>query len=592
MGEKFALLIGCSQYDDAKIPGLKTPSADVLALEQVLKDKKIGGFEQVISSIDQEEKNVRIEIATFFAKKKSDDLLLFYFTGHGVLDDTGSLYFALKDTKSDIDVLPATAISASYIRDAMKRCNSQRQIIILDCCNSGAFGKGGKGIGSIAETRNIFFTTGKGRVVITATDSIQRAWEGEETKGEPFNSVFTKYLVDGLRTGKADQNKDGIIDINELYSYVFENVRKKTSKQTPGITIDKAQGVLAIANNPFLPPKAERERKNGEEKLEPVEPQRDLIGLFSPLTVLIRRVLTSFLWRVLIVGLSLLAGYIMYVITAPGSVFAASYTNRILYVVLAAFLTMAIVLVLGIASILLAVNFRIRTQQDVFAALHLPVFSTIGLFKENGLVMWSSPFSIVAEDFRMLGNKIRLLTENSPIKTILITSPVSYEGKSTVCSNLGIVLCRMGLRVVVVDADMHLPRIHKLFGLAQASGLADSLRTGNINGSLQATGLDELKILTSGGVPINPAELLSSPNLEKLLQELKRRTDLVLIDCPPVLAASDASILAPRVDGVLLVLRAGFSESKTAQEALEALVQVKAKVVGVMLNSVPTKRHF
>jgi capsular exopolysaccharide synthesis family protein len=183
------------------------------------------------------------------------------------------------------------------------------------------------------------------------------------------------------------------------------------------------------------------------------------------------------------------------------------------------------------------------------------------------------------------------MVDNASVKTLMITSPVPREGKSLIVANLAVCLAKIGMRIVVVDADLHLPRLHTLFGLSLEGGLSRSLSEGCVNGTLQSAGIGELKILTGGAIPPNPGELLSSPYLVNLLQELKEKADLVLIDCPPVLVASDASIVASKVDGVLLVLRAGSSESKAARDTLEALGQVKAKLVGVVLNSVPDKRR-
>jgi capsular exopolysaccharide synthesis family protein len=279
------------------------------------------------------------------------------------------------------------------------------------------------------------------------------------------------------------------------------------------------------------------------------------------------------------------------VITEPAQAPKLPTQNNILYIVVAVFLGLAVGT--GFAFLLKYIDGQIRSDQDVFSALNLPVLSTVGQLarKENDLVMASAPASLISEDFRVLGNKIRLISKNTSVKTLLITSPVPTEGKSIIVSNLAIGLSRMGLRVVLVDADLRLPRLHNLFGLPQDAGLTDSLSIGNINGTLQSTGIGELQILTSGRKLSNPAEVLSSPSLANLLQELKDKVDLVLIDCPPVLAASDASILASKVDGVLLVLRAGHSESGPAQEAIETLRQVKANVVGIVLNSVPARKR-
>lgn len=277
-------------------------------------------------------------------------------------------------------------------------------------------------------------------------------------------------------------------------------------------------------------------------------------------------------------------------VTEPAKAPKAPSQNRLLYVVIAMFLGLA--LGTGSSFLLKYIDGQIRTKHDVRSVLNLPVLSTIGQLDEedNDLVMDSAPSSSIAEDFHILANKIRLARETASLRTLAITSPAPAEGKSIIISNLAVGLSRMGLRVVIVDADLRLPRLHTLFGLAQGEGLANSLTKGNINGHLQPTGIGELNILTSGQVPSNPAELLSSPHLVKVLQQLKEKTDLVLIDCPPILVASDASILASKVDGVLLVLRAGYSENDAARDAVEALRQVKANLVGIVLNSVPDRK--
>ena len=279
------------------------------------------------------------------------------------------------------------------------------------------------------------------------------------------------------------------------------------------------------------------------------------------------------------------------IVTQPAQAPNLPSRNQMLYVVLAAFLGLAA----GCALTFLLDYFhgKVQTDKDVSTALNMSVLSTIGKLarEDKELVMNSAPASIVAEDFRILGNKVRLLRENASVTTLLITSPVPTEGKSFIISNLAISLSRMGLRIVLVDADLHLPRLHTLFGITQDKGLSNTLCDGTVDGTLLSTGIGELKILTSGELPTNPAELLGSSNLEDLLKELKGKTDLVLIDCPPVFAASDASILASKVDGVLLVLRAGYSESKAAREAVEALRQAKANLVGIVLNSVTIRNR-
>jgi capsular exopolysaccharide synthesis family protein len=279
------------------------------------------------------------------------------------------------------------------------------------------------------------------------------------------------------------------------------------------------------------------------------------------------------------------------IVTEPAEPARTPSGNRMIYIVVAGILGLAVGT--GGSFFLDYIDGKIRTGQDVRSTLDLVVVSTIGKIpsKEHELVMDTAPASGVAEDFRVLSNKIRMISENSSVKTLLFTSPAPSEGKSITVSNLAIGLSRMGLRIVLVDADMRLPRLHTLFGLAQDEGLSNSLSKGSINGALQATGIGELKVLTSGRIfNSNPAELLSAPDLPKLLEDLQVGADLVLIDCPPILAASDASILASKVDGVLIVLRAGYSESRSAKDAIETLRHADVNVVGVVLNSVPDRR--
>ena len=223
MNSKYALIIGNSEYKDVNLAKLEMPGSDVNDLAGILKDLDIGGFDEVTTLINQLAATVRRAIAGFFAKKMREDLLLFYFSGHGVLDDQGHLFLAVKDTEHDL--LSGTAIPARFITQEMDRSRSQRQVLIFDCCHSGAFARGAKGaMGASVGTAAAFEGNGFGRVVLTATDSTQYAWEGDEVLGEAENSLFTHYLIEGLKTGKADMDHDGRISLDELYDYVYEKV--------------------------------------------------------------------------------------------------------------------------------------------------------------------------------------------------------------------------------------------------------------------------------------------------------------------------------------------------------------------------------
>jgi hypothetical protein len=249
MNRRLALIIGSSEYEDAKLARLRTPDMDVSNLAEVLSDPEVGGFDEVIPLINQSSLLIRRAIARLFAEKKPDDLLLLFFSGHGVRDDNGDLYLAVKDTESDL--LSATAIPAAFITAEMDRSRSRRQILILDCCHSGAFARGTKGAPGLGVgTAAAFQGNGYGRIVLTASDSTQYAWEGDQVIGQPENSVFTHYLVRGLKTGEADADADGRITLDELFDYVYGQVVNKTPKQTPGKWAYKQQGEIIIARNP------------------------------------------------------------------------------------------------------------------------------------------------------------------------------------------------------------------------------------------------------------------------------------------------------------------------------------------------------
>lgn len=254
---RYALVIGNSRYDDPKLAQLKTPEADTRELAKVLRKKSIGNFDEVISLLDQTEAKTRRAISAFLANKKPDELVLLYFSGHGVLDGRGNLFLASKDT--EYDSLNATAISSSFLSYEMDVCRSRRQILILDCCNSGAFARGAKAGSQKAVTESTFEGSGSGRVVLTASDATQFAFEGDQVipQAETKFSVFTHFLLDGLKTGKADRNRDGKISLDEWYDYCYAGVIAETPGQVPHKWSYRQQGEIIIAQNPFPPEPSE-----------------------------------------------------------------------------------------------------------------------------------------------------------------------------------------------------------------------------------------------------------------------------------------------------------------------------------------------
>jgi uncharacterized caspase-like protein len=249
MGRKLALIIGNSRYDDTGLARLPTADVDVREFAGVLRSPDIGQFDEIAELPDMGLAVVRRSIAQFFSEARKDDLLVFYFSGHGVKDENGQLYLAVRDT--ELKLLSGTSIEAAFITAQMDRSHSKRQVLIFDCCHSGAFSQGTKASAAqVVGTGPTFEGTGYGHIVLTATDSTQYAWEGDRIIGNSDKSVFTHYILQGLKTGEADRNGDGVITVDELYDYVYEQVVRETPKQTPGKWSYKQQGDIVVAKNP------------------------------------------------------------------------------------------------------------------------------------------------------------------------------------------------------------------------------------------------------------------------------------------------------------------------------------------------------
>ena len=246
MSGKYALIIGNTEYGDPGLSQLTAPGKDARDFGQALKDKKVGAFDEVRVLYNEPEHVVREAIDDFFNNKKPDDLLVFYFSGHGVRDELGALYLAVKNTIRA--KLRATGIKSDFIREAMDQSRSRRQVLILDCCNSGAFSQGTKAATGASIGTASAFEAGYGRIILTASDSTQYAWEGDKVIGETENSLFTHFLVEGLK-GEADLNGDGHITVDELYDYAYEKVKQATPKQTPSKFSSKQQGEIVLRQN-------------------------------------------------------------------------------------------------------------------------------------------------------------------------------------------------------------------------------------------------------------------------------------------------------------------------------------------------------
>jgi len=190
---------------------------------------------------------------------------------------------------------------------------------------------------------------------------------------------------------------------------------------------------------------------------------------------------------------------------------------------------------------------------------------------------------LAMEAYRLLRTNLLYLASDRP-RTIMVTSALPGEGKTTVAANLGRVCCDGGTRVLLVDSDLRRPALHKHFGLDNSFGLAQALDEDRHVVVQQAeAGLD---LLTSGLLPENPPDVLASESMTEFIQFIKDKYDLVIFDSPPVLSVSDAIILAKRVDGVLLVVKSSSTRRNHANEAIKQLLRANRNILGVVLNSV------
>ncbi|GAI94117.1 unnamed protein product, partial [marine sediment metagenome] len=204
------------------------------------------------------------------------------------------------------------------------------------------------------------------------------------------------------------------------------------------------------------------------------------------------------------------------------------------------------------------------------------------------LITRDLPKSHISEAYKGLAVNLQFAELDRKLKTLVVTSSIPLEGKTSVAINLAITLALTGEKVLLCDTDLRLPKIHKVFELDASPGLTDLLMDekspNHVMHSIE--GVDNLDLLTSGSLPPNPSELLSSSQMKNLISELQKEYDRVLFDSPPLLGVADPSILSSNVDGVLLVLAANEVDGQAAQKAKELLEKVKAHILGLVLNKV------
>jgi capsular exopolysaccharide synthesis family protein len=207
------------------------------------------------------------------------------------------------------------------------------------------------------------------------------------------------------------------------------------------------------------------------------------------------------------------------------------------------------------------------------------------------LITLRDPKSHVSEAYRGLRTALYFSSEGQKHRVIQVTSPDQGDGKSTLIANLAVSIAQSGKSVLLIDADFRRPKVHKLFGLSEETGMATVLAgISELDEAIQPTLVDGLAVLPCGPQPPNPAELLTSPRFNTFLEAIRQRYDFVLIDTPPLLAVSDPSVVAPRVDGVILLIRLAKHDRPRAVRCKEILNSLGANILGVVVNNFGRRR--
>jgi len=252
-GRRSALIISTGQYRDDQLPSLRGPAQDAADLSAVLRDPENGGFE-VTELLDQNKNDIEVALNRFLSVPGPGETVVVYLSCHGLQTKWGELYFASANTT--IDAIPSTAVAAQWLTARLDECRARRQVVILDSCFSGAFfgakGDGGTGLrGWLKSTNSGEYRDGQGRAVLTASRATERSFEGRGTAidGAPVRSVFSQALIEGLRTGDADANRDGLVSVQEAYEYALKRVRESGERQNPQIMY-RGEGHITLVRSP------------------------------------------------------------------------------------------------------------------------------------------------------------------------------------------------------------------------------------------------------------------------------------------------------------------------------------------------------
>ncbi len=250
----------------------------------------------------------------------------------------------------------------------------------------------------------------------------------------------------------------------------------------------------------------------------------------------------------------------------------------------------ALLLLSGALFAFEAFNDLPRTPNEIEDVVGAPILGTVQRFNSgrgsSQLVTATRPRSPMAESYRLIRTNIQFTNIDNPPRTVVVTSALPAEGKSTTAGNLAEVFAQSGLSVTLIDADMRRPSLHKIFGIdGRRNGLTSLLVGNQMNGSAPAvTAQPNLHMIPSGPIPPNPADLLGSHRMQSLIRHFREQSDLVIVDTPPILAVADAAILSTMVDGVILVCDPNKTKRRDLRHAREAIEAVGGKILGLVVN--------
>jgi non-specific protein-tyrosine kinase len=254
-----------------------------------------------------------------------------------------------------------------------------------------------------------------------------------------------------------------------------------------------------------------------------------------------------------------------------------------------------LMIAVGIVFLREVLDDTVKGPDDITRQLGLPVLGLIARAHpngENGPISATDPRSPIAEAFRSLRSNIQFTSVDQPLQSLLVSSATPEDGKTTVSANLGVVLAQAGKKITMVDADLRRPRLHERLHVSNRSGLSDLFvqESLHLDGFVRETLTAGLQVIPTGPLPPNPAELVGSQKMNEILAKLKEESDLIVIDSPPVMAASDAAVLAAKVDGVLLVVKPGSTKIGALHQTVAQLHRSGANLLGVVLNDVVLRR--